>query len=169
MKDEYVSFYQPYLDVLNDENRDLVAYLEKSLKEFKEVMSGFGPEKEDFRYADGKWSVKEVVQHLIDAERVFVYRALRFSRQDRTVLSGFDENAYAERCEVGHRSLSSLAEEFVALRESTILMFTHLTSQQLAFDGLVEGNRFTVNALGYICSGHLMHHLNVLVERYLDQ
>ena len=168
-KNEYVSFYQPYLDVLQEESLDLFGYLEKSLKEFEGVMERFGPEKGNYRYDHGKWTVKEVVQHLIDAERVFVYRALRFSRQDATVLSGFDENAYAERCNVEGRELSSLIEEFLALRRSTILMFAHLEPRQMAFRGSVEGNEFTVKALGYICSGHLYHHLKVLQERYLDQ
>jgi hypothetical protein len=125
------------------------------------------PEKENYRYAEGKWSVKELLQHLIDAERVFAYRALRFARNDSSELSGFDENLYVETCQADQRKMSSLLEEFNWMRKSNILMFESMSEDVMRREGRVDGNPISVRALGLIICGHLLHHLKVMEERYL--
>lgn len=165
---EYSSFYEPYLEILPDDGSGLNDLLELSLTEFNELFSELPSEKEEYRYDTGKWSIKELVQHIIDAERVFVYRALRFSREDLTELSGFDENLYVETSNADQRSMSSLIEEFNLMRKSNILMYKAMDESTLVMDGMVSGNRISVRALGYICCGHLLHHLKIIKERYLD-
>ena len=164
---QYSEFYQPYLDVIPEEDTGLIELLSSSrdacLDRYQNLDSG----KEDFRYAEGKWSIKELLQHIIDAERVFAYRALRFARNDSTELSGFDENLYVETCRVAGRSLASLMEEFSALRNSNILLFDSMDEDVLSRKGSVDGNGISVRALGYITCGHLLHHLKVIEERYL--
>ena len=141
--------------------------LVSSLQTCNSVIDSVSPEKENYRYAEGKWSVKELVQHLIDAERVFAYRALRFARNDSSELSGFDENLYVETCQADKRKLSSLLEEFNWLRKSNIRMFESMTDEVLRREGRVDGKAISVRALGLIICGHLLHHLKVMEERYL--
>ena len=165
---EYHSFYMPYLKILENRDFTLVGHLKESQNSFNRLMGMVGEEKELYRYAEGKWTIREIVQHMIDAERVFVYRALRFSRSDNTELRGFDENAYVESCNANDRSMESLVEEFNTLRQATILMFDSVEEKVLEFKGRVEGNVMSVRAIGFICSGHVMHHLRVIEERYLS-
>lgn len=138
-----------------------------SLKASNSLFDSVAPEKENYRYAEGKWSVKELLQHIIDAERVFAYRALRFARNDSSVLSGFDENLYVETCQADQRKLSSLLEEFNWLRKSNIRMFESMSDDVLRREGRVDGKPISVRALGLIICGHLLHHLKVMEERYL--
>ncbi|MBV9986471.1 MAG: DinB family protein [Chitinophagaceae bacterium] len=129
--------------------------------------SGLPEAKADYAYAPGKWTVKEVLQHMIDAERVFTYRILRISRKDKTPLASFDENVFAEHSHADQRSLASLKEEFAAVRKSTDLLIASLDEEQLAEQGIASNNPVTANAIGYIIFGHLLHHKKVLEERYL--
>jgi len=164
---EYVSFYQPYLDILPDDGSSLEELLDSSLRDFLSLTRGISKEKEDFAYQQGKWTIKQLVQHMIDAERVFAYRAMRFVRGDQTVLSGFDENAYADAAPANNRSLEDLIREFELLRSSNMLFFESLEEEDLKKQGQVGENVFSVKALGFICSGHVQHHLRILRERYL--
>ena len=165
-KQEYPPFYQPYIDVLESEP-DLMESLEMSLELFEQVLYDIDDSKQTYRYAEGKWTIKELVQHMIDAERVFVYRALRFSRQDEKPLSGFDENAYVTNDNSNNRELNTLLDEFCLLRRSNILMFKDFNAKELHRAGTVEGLSISVRALAFICSGHVLHHLKIIQERYL--
>lgn len=165
-KNEYPDFYSPYIEVLNGTS-NLMENLEASLELFEELFYELPEEKYEFRYQEGKWTIKEVVQHLIDAERVFVYRALRFSRKDQNSLAGYDENEYVSNYDINRRDFNSLLDEFCLLRRSTLIMFENFENVELDLLGEVEGNFISVRALGFICSGHVLHHINIVKERYL--
>lgn len=164
---EYASFYQPYIKVLLDNDKGIIENLKGSLLEFELLLNDIPKEKQLYQYAESKWTIKELIQHLIDAERVFNYRALRFARNDETELSGFDENHYVTSCNANDRSYKLLFDEFVALRKSTIFMYQSFTDQMLLFEGKASGSYMSVRALGFITSGHLLHHLQVIKKRYL--
>ena len=166
-RNEYSEFFQPYLDIIPPGDSGLNELLISSLEACNSMFRGLEPSKEDYRYAEGKWSIKELVQHMIDTERVFAYRALRFARTDSAVLPGFDENLYVETCEAGGRSLSSLLEEFNLMRKSNMIMFATMSENVLRRMGQVDGNEISVRALGFIICGHMLHHLKVIEERYL--
>ena len=119
------------------------------------------------RYAEGKWSIREVLCHLMDGERVFAYRALRFARGDRTPLPGYDQDLYAPQANAAARNLGRLADEMLRLRASTIDLFEGFTPEVLARSGEANQNMLSVLALGFIIAGHERHHLKVLQERYL--
>lgn len=123
--------------------------------------------KYDYRYADGKWTVKEVLQHIIDAERIFAYRALRFARKDETPLPGFDENLYAETAKADKRDWKEMIEEFKAIRKSTEYMFASFDDDQLNATGFSNNNPVYVLGIGFLLIGHSLHHMRVLKERYL--
>ena len=166
-RNEYSEYYQPYLDIIPPGDSGLNELLNSSLEACNSLFESIEPGKENYRYAEGKWSIKELLQHMIDTERVFAYRALRFARADSTVLPGFDENLYVETCEAAERSLSTLLEEFNLMRKSNMIMFASMSENGLKRKGQVDGNVFSVRALGFIISGHLLHHLKVIEERYL--
>ena len=164
--EDYPIFFKPYLTVL-DKNLGLIDHLETTLERFEQILYNVEESKYEYRYQEGKWTLKEIVQHLIDAERVFVYRALRFSRKDEIPLPGFDENSYVDNYDSNKRSFHALCDEFCLVRRATILMFQDFDNSILDAKGTVEGNSISVKALGFICSGHVLHHLNVIEERYL--
>ena len=122
-----------------------------------------------FRYAPEKWSVKELLCHMMDAERIFSYRALRFARNDSTNLAGFDENSYAPEANAHARSLQQLADEMLRLRATTIDLFSSFSAEMLQRKGTANNNIVSVVNLGYIIAGHETHHRNILNERYLKQ
>lgn len=117
-------------------------------------------------YAHGKWTVKETIQHLIDCERVFAYRALRIARADKTPLPGFDENAFSDASLANNRSLASLLEEFIAVRRSSTLLFRSFSDEMFQQEGTFNGMQVAPVAIGFIIAGHTIHHMNVLRERY---
>lgn len=122
---------------------------------------------ENFAYAEGKWTLKELLQHLIDAERIFAYRALRFARKDKTELAGWDEELYAQHYFSAERTLQSLTDEFDSVRKSSGLFFENLNSEQLSETGVANGNEISVETLGKLIVGHNIHHLNIIHDRYL--
>ncbi len=124
-------------------------------------------DKHDYRYAEDKWTIREVLQHVIDAERVFAYRALRFARFDKTVLQPFDENHFAATAQADRRTWEKLVEEFKVVRRSSELLFQSFSSEQLEGEGTAGTNPTYVLALGYTIIGHALHHINVTRERYL--
>lgn len=162
---EIAAYYHRYLE--RCEGQDLITALQLAGERFDRITGAVGESLGDHRYAEGKWSIKEVIQHLIDCERVFAYRALRFARNDTTALAGFDEDAYAPASQAGRRSLASLRAEHDAVRSSTIALFNSFTAEMLLREGTANGNRFTVRALGWAIAGHELHHLDVITERYL--
>ena len=126
-------------------------------------------EKWDYRYAEGKWTIKELVQHIIDAERIFCYRALNFARKDRSELPGFDENEFAAVSKADKRSKQDLLDELATVQKSSMQLFASFDDEQLNESGKANGNSIYVNGIGFIIVGHTMHHLNILKERYLQK
>jgi len=119
-------------------------------------------------YAPGKWTVKDIMQHIIDAERVFSYRAMRFARNDKTLLPPFEENDYAVTAEASKRNLNDLLEEFCAVRESTIMLFKSFTDEMLLREGKVSTGDISVVSIGFAIAGHAIHHMGILKERYYN-
>lgn len=163
-QDEYAAFYHKYVQLVPD--GAIHETLSSQQIEFESMLSGVSLEREEFCYADGKWSVKQVVQHVIDTERVFAYRMLAFSRGDQTSLPGFDENAYAAAAPLSHRSLSALRLEFEAVRKSTHSLVDSLTPDQFIMRGKASDSPVSVRGLAFIIAGHCAHHMKILRERY---
>jgi len=124
-------------------------------------------DKWDYRYAEGKWTIREVLCHILDAERIFAYRALRFARNDKTNLHSFDENSYAPEANAAARSLVKIANEFTHLRASTVDMYESFSEEMLRRRGTSNNNEISVLALGFVIAGHETHHRKILSERYL--
>jgi len=122
----------------------------------------------NYAYAEGKWSIKEVLQHIIDAERIFSYRALRFARKDPTPLPGFDENLYTENAKAGRRNWNDLLEEFKTVRRATEWLYGSFDAEQLNETGTSNNSSVYVLGFGYISVGHAIHHINVIKQRYLS-
>jgi uncharacterized damage-inducible protein DinB len=135
--------------------------------QMNDIIDNLPPEKEDFAYAPAKWTVKELLCHIIDAERIFVYRALCFSRNDKTNLPAFDENAYVPESNASLRTIQSIRQEMNNLRASTIDFFASCNEEMLGRSGTANNTRISVRALGYVVSGHAAHHLSILKQRYL--
>jgi uncharacterized damage-inducible protein DinB len=159
------SFYHNYINHVPDGDLDAAFSLhQKSLVSLLETLD---KEKWDFRYAEGKWSVKELVQHLIDGERIFCYRALCFSRQETQSLPGFDENLYADHSKASNRSPADLMEELKTVQLSSAQLFRSFDPEQRNASGIANNNRVYVEAIGFIIVGHTLHHQRILQERYL--
>ena len=159
------SFYHNYIRQVKQS--DLAAAFQTHTIELTGLLRTIAPDKWDYRYAVGKWTIKEVVQHIIDAERIFCYRALRFARMDATPLPGFDENFYAENAEAGKRTSEELIAELETVQRSSVHLFNSFSENQLERSGVSNNNSIYVKAIGYIIVGHALHHKNILVERYL--
>lgn len=157
-------YYRPYVDLVRD--FPLKEALQISEARMTEWIEAVGKSRADYAYAPGKWTVKELLCHLTDAERVFVYRALRFSRNDQTPLPPFDENLYVPNSNAAARSIESITEEMHYVRLATIAFFESCTNEMLNRTGPASGKTMSALALGYITAGHQMHHLNILIERY---
>lgn len=162
-------FYAPYQEAyINKVSSNTVAAIVNDYSASLEVFYMALPEaKADYAYADGKWTVKDVLQHVIDAERIFTYRLLRIARHDQTPLPGFEENDYAANAGASARSLDSLKEEFSAVRKSTDLLLLSLTEEQLERSGITNNTEVSANAIAYVLFGHLLHHKEILEQRYL--
>ncbi len=160
------SFYKNYVKQI--EETDLLQALRISGHRALELVHSIPEEKADYRYAEGKWSIREVLCHMIDAERIFSYRALRFARNDKTPLAGFEEKDYAPEANASGRSLQKIAAEMAHLRSATIDLFEGFTPEMLIRKGTANKNELSVVALGFIIAGHETHHCNVLKERYLS-
>jgi len=159
-------FYKNYVKQI--EETDLLQALRISGHRCLELIHSIPEEKADYRYAEGKWTVRELLCHMIDAERIFAYRALRFARNDKTPLAGFEENDYATQANANGRSLQKIVAEMAHLRSSTIDLFESFTPEMLIRKGTANKNEMTVSVLGFIIAGHETHHCNVLKERYLS-
>ncbi|MBL7852342.1 MAG: DinB family protein [Cyclobacteriaceae bacterium] len=160
------AYYKPYVKLV--EQPDVIQALRISGYRTLELIHSIPEGKADFRYAAGKWSVREVLCHMLDAERIFSYRALRFARNDRTPLSGFDENAYAPHLNAEARSLAQIGDEMQHLRTSTIDLFKSFSEEMLTRKGTANNNELSVVAIGIIIAGHETHHGKVIRERYLS-
>jgi hypothetical protein len=162
---EYPNFFGTYIQAL--ENVQLIEELEISLHDFIKFVQNIPLDKFDYRYAEGKWTIKDIIQHIIDAERIFNYRALRISRKDLTPLAGFEENSYVENTNANDRSIQDLLAEFSAVRQSSLFLFKSFTPEQLQRIGIVSMGEISVRAVGFIIIGHQKHHQKVFQERYL--
>jgi len=162
--DEFGKWYAGYVDSVPE--TDILAALARQVGEFRAAFDAVPANRADFRYAPGKWSVRELAGHLNDGERVFAYRALRFSRADETPLPGFDENDYVAAAPFGHMPLADLVAQFEHQRRANVLMFQGLGDDAWARSGVASGNPMTVRALAYVLVGHVRHHLGVLQARY---
>lgn len=164
-KDEYGSFYQTYIDACG--RHELVDGLTISLNKTKQLFKSVLLGKQEYRYAEGKWTIKELLQHIIDSERILVYRALRFSRNDITELPGYDHNDYVPESNANKRDYNELIMEFDSVRQSSILLFKSFDEEILKRAGFANKNAVSVRALGFIITGHCNHHCQVIRERYL--
>ena len=162
---EYASFYAPYFETLD--NVILIEELEISVHRLRNFVQNIPMDKYDYSYAEGKWTIKDILQHLIDSERVFAYRALRFARKDSTPLPGFDENDFAGTAEGFKRSIRDLLTELAVLRESTLCLFKTFSDETLLLRGVASDREMSVRALGFVIIGHQNHHQRIFEERYL--
>ncbi len=162
---EYPPFYGTYIQAI--ENVELIEELEIALHAFIKFVQNIPMDKFDYRYADGKWTIKDIIQHLMDAERIFTYRALRISRNDKTPLPSFEENEYVENTDANNRSIQDLLTEFSAIRHATLLLYKSFSQGQLTRIGIASNAEVSVRAIGFITIGHQKHHQKVFEERYL--
>lgn len=161
--DEFAPYYGKYIEKIG---ADPMAALEAQTISTAKLLAATSEAQAEFRYAEGKWSVKEVVGHMSDAERVFAYRALRIGRADTTELAGFDENLYVPAGRFGTRTLADIAAEFVSVRVSSLALFRSFDADAIARRGTANGQPVTVRALLAILAGHERHHVGLLTERY---
>lgn len=162
--DEYASFYASYVAAVPD--GDVTRTLAQQGESFLRTLKDIGDEKAGSAYAPGKWTIKEVVLHMADTERIFAYRLLRIARGDATPLSPFDENAYAPMSGANDRPLDSLLGEFAAVRGATLALLRWMPEAAWTRRGVASGKEVSVRALAWITTGHAMHHERVLQERY---
>ncbi|MBU3699916.1 MAG: DinB family protein [Candidatus Kapabacteria bacterium] len=161
---EYPAYYAKYIDALGDV--DLTSVLTSQLHTLT-ALSSLTEEQALYRYAEGKWSIKEVLGHLIDCERVFAFRAMSIARGEQQPLPGFDENAYVAHASFDAQPVSHLIEELISVRHATITLLRSLTPDEHLRSGVANGNPITVRALFWIIAGHVKHHAEILTTRYL--
>ncbi|MBL7473579.1 DinB family protein [Robertkochia sediminum] len=162
---EYGAFYAGYISVLGE--AELLEEMEVRTKHFLMLLEALDDDRLAYRYDPGKWSIGELILHIIDAERVFQYRALRLGRGDETPLPGYDQDLFVRTCNAGERSLASLRDEFVAVREASRSLFRSFSEKELVRMGEASDSKVSVRALGFMICGHQKHHENILKERYL--
>lgn len=162
--DEYSAYAARYIDLVGD--APILEMLEKQQQNSYNFFKGIDPGKGGYAYAEGKWTIKQVLGHMIDTERVFAYRALVFSHES-IELPGFDQDVYMEKNTFNNRSLEDLANEFKTVRESSLYLFRSMSDEQQTQKGIASGNPFSVRAFAYMMAGHELHHIKILKERYL--
>ncbi len=164
---EYNDFYQMYIDYVQGD--DVVEALEQSEASIKEWLQKLEEVDLHQSYAPGKWTIAQLLQHVIDTERIFAYRALCFGRGELQPLPGFEENDYAATAPAAGRKLKGLAEELLTLRKANVILFRSLQKEgAIAFKGTASNHPITINALGFIMVGHVLHHLHIIEDRYLS-
>ncbi|SCY06690.1 DinB family protein [Flavobacterium caeni] len=162
---EYAPYYKNYIDRAGEV--ELLDELEISVHRLIRFVREIPMDKFDYRYAPGKWTIKDILQHLIDSERIFAYRALRFARKDQTPLPSFEEDDYAREAHGSQRSIQDLLTELAVVRQATIALFKTFDDQTMGRIGTASGNPMSVRALGFVIIGHQNHHQQVFTERYL--
>ncbi len=166
IKTECAEFYHTYINELSES--DPFTLLKEQKEELIKLIEALDEEQGVFRYATGKWSLKEVVGHMIDTERVFTFRAMSFARNDPGPFPGMDENSYTPNGFFNERTFTSLLSEYAAQREATLAFFASLNKESLLRNGVASDSQFSVRSFLYIITGHERHHINVLKERYLN-
>jgi uncharacterized damage-inducible protein DinB len=167
-KDEYAAFYQGYLDTLPSRGT-AQSLLKKTFREAQQLLAAVPEEMGDYSYETGKWTLKQVLIHLMDAERVFAFRALWGMRGDRAALPGFNQVFWMEEAPVTHRSIRDLLKEWKTVRENTLALLAQCTEEQSRFLLTASNWKVSVRALFFIIIGHQLHHMQVLRERYLQE
>ncbi|MEZ4802649.1 MAG: DinB family protein [Gelidibacter sp.] len=162
---EYNPYYQTYIN--KTENLNLKDGLRHNFETVSSFLKILPADKLEYRYAEGKWTIKEVLLHLVDAERIFAYRALRIAREDQTPLPGFDQDIYVVPSKANDRSFESLINEYKTVRDATIALFDTFDQKMLTAIGTASNSPISVRALGFIIMGHENHHCEVIKERYL--
>ena len=162
---DYPSYYDPYIKLVKED--DALKTLDDGIFKMQALLSDIDEEKENYAYAPGKWTVKEVFGHIIDTERIMAYRALRFARGDGQELPGFDENTYVKNAKFSKRKLIDMAHEFSLMRQSNISLFKSFDEEALNRKGIANKNPVNVRSIIYIIAGHQLHHMNIVKERYL--
>ena len=161
----YPPYFYNYIKLV--ENEDLKTVLKSQIDESQKFFNSIPEEKYDYKYAEGKWSIKEALQHIIDTERVFTYRSLAFSRKDINILPSFDDKSYAANANGANRKWSELVDEFMTVRKSTESLFNSFSAEQMDGVGKASDYQMSAKAMGYTIAGHLAHHINIIKERYL--
>ena len=161
---EYAAYYETYVSKVP--GNDVVSQLESQRLQTAQLFAASTERDGNFRYAPGKWTIKEVVGHLSDAERVFAYRALRIARGDQTPLPGFEQDDYVKNGNCAEQSLADLVQEFGLIRATTLTLFRSLNAEAWGRRGTASNNPVTVRALAFIIAGHELHHREILKERY---
>ena len=161
---EHNPYYSRYIELVPD--GDLLKTLERQGRQTAKLLRAIGEKKSKYRYAPDKWTIREVVGHMSDTERVFAYRAMTFARADATGLPSFDENAWARASNAGDRTLNDLVTELESVRTSTLALFRGFGPDYFTRTGVASNHPISVRALAYIIAGHEKHHVNILKERY---
>lgn len=156
-----------YFDLIQSD--DLLSEFEKSKELTLNICKLISPELENYAYQPDKWTIKEVLRHIIDMERIFAYRAFRFSRYDDTELSGVEENDYIEKVKHTDLKLSDLRDEYLAVRNATIWIYSNIKAEMLDFKGIANKQTYTARSLGFAIIGHNVHHCNVIKTKYLNE
>lgn len=162
---EYSPYFKSYIDKVEDIN--LIEALTKGAIESNHFFSSLSEDILAYRYAENKWTPKEILLHLIDSERTFSYRALHFARTDNASLEGFDENVFAKNSNANSRTIKSLLKEYNTVREASILLFESFSKETLLRSGMANNNLLSVRAAGFLICGHEIHHRKIIKERYL--
>lgn len=161
---DYAPYYDRYISLIND---DVISVLEKQITSTVSLLNSVSEEKADYAYAEGKWTIKEVVGHMIDTERIMAFRALAIARGEKQPIPGFEQDDYVNAANFNRLSIKDLTEEFEAVRKSNIFLFKSFDEIDLNKRGIASGNEITVLALIFIIAGHELHHLKILKEKYL--
>lgn len=162
---EFDPYFNTYIKLVDE--IDIVKALKRSEKTVLKILKNLPKEKHEYCYAEGKWTMKELLLHLIDTERIFVNRALRFARKDEIALPSFAHNDYVENSHANNRKFKNLIKEYKAQRKSSILFFKNLNKESLKLQGIASEKPISVRALGYIIAGHDLHHCSVIQEKYM--
>ncbi len=166
-KDEYAPFHATYINVLPARGT-AQSLLKQTMKETQALFGGLSEAQGEYAYADGKWTIKQMLIHMIDTERVFAFRAFWFMRGDRAPLPGFNQDFWMEHADVSQRTIKDLLKEFKLVREHTLTLLRHCTEEQSKQKGTASGHTFSVRAYFYIMAGHHTHHMNVYKSLYLN-
>jgi len=163
---EYNPYAIMYISLLPDDGL-VLKHLKENFKTTKDLILSLPGEKLTYRYAEAKWTIKEILVHIMDDERIYAYRALRFARNDKTELPGFEQDDYVPYSKANERSLKDIFLEYSTIRNSTILLFKSFDNEDLLRVGIANRHAVSVRALAYHIAGHEMHHVNIIKERYL--
>jgi len=164
--DEYAPYYDTYVSLIAGDG--VMAELDSQTASLRAAVSGLPEDRGSYAYAEGKWTIKELLSHLIDGERIFAYRILRVSRGDKTPIEGFEQDDYIATSRANDRTFSNLIDEFAFERQANLIMVSNIDDETSELMGTASDKPVSVRALTYIMAGHVKHHLKILADRYLD-